>query len=102
MNLTVLVPEDLRIDPVALEEALHRAGVHASLLARRLRVDVGTVSRWRRGKADISHSRFLAILAVLGLPLDWEPTPGWKGPPADKKGRPRRSRASSGGTRTRR
>jgi transcriptional regulator with XRE-family HTH domain len=91
MNVAVAVPDDLTVEPIELEEAMAVAGVHASALARRLRVDVGTVSRWRLGKTVLSRSRFVAVLAVLGLPLDWEPTPGWR-PVVEggvKAGRPR-------------
>lgn len=93
MNLPVtVVPDDLLVPPDALEAALRAAGVGGSALARRLHVDVGTVSRWRTGKSQLSRARFVAVLAVLGLPLDWRPPA--EGEPAAPKGRPRTAKAT--------
>jgi transcriptional regulator with XRE-family HTH domain len=82
------VPEDLRIPALWLEAALAARGASASSLARLLGVEVNTVSRWRRGVAPISRSRWIAILAALALPQNFEPAPGFK-PPLATKGRPR-------------
>lgn len=83
------VPEDLRVSPLWLEAALAERKVSASALARKLAVEVGTVSRWRRGVAPMSRARWIAILGALALPLDFQPPPGFKPPPA-AKGRPRK------------
>ena len=105
MNLPVtVVPDDLLVAPDALEAALRATGVNGSALARRLHVDVGTVSRWRTGKSQLSRARFVAVLAVLGLPLDWRPPADGGAPtPAAPKGRPRaRAAAAKGKQRDRR
>lgn len=89
MHLDVsFVPPDQVIPPLWLEAALAARRITASQLARMLAVEVGTVSRWRRGEQKIARSRWIAVLAVLGLPADFKPPSGFK-VPTSKVGRPR-------------
>lgn len=81
-------PDDLEVSPAELEAALAAAGRSASALARALCVDVGTVSRWRRGAMKLSRSRMVGVLAALGLPLTWRPPNDAAARPAPR-GRPR-------------
>lgn len=59
--------------PEWLEAAMKAADCHAAELARLLDITPNSVSRWRRGINTITHLTAVAILAVLGLPLDWQP-----------------------------
>jgi transcriptional regulator with XRE-family HTH domain len=85
------VPKDETISPRHLDAALLQPGAPtAADLAERIGVDVGTLSRWRRGVAPLSRTKWIAILAVLGLPLDWKPAKGSPMRPAKRgRGRPR-------------
>src|SRR5688500_11315781 len=89
MHLAVgSVPKEEIVAPRLLEAALARDGAPtAADLAERIGVDVGTMSRWRRGVVPLSRARWLAIVAVLGLPIDWKPPRG--GPLKKKRGRGR-------------
>ena len=64
----------------ALAEAERRnpeAGEWTSArLAKALKVDEGTVSRWRSGTTKVSRMKWMAILLVLGLETDWTPAKG--------------------------
>jgi transcriptional regulator with XRE-family HTH domain len=74
MNAAVtFTPEEFVIDPLWLEAALVAKDVSASSLARKMGVEVGTVSRWRRGVVPLSKSRWVAVLGVLGLPMGFSP-----------------------------
>lgn len=84
-------PKEDLVSPRLLEAALARDGAPTAVeLAEKVGVDVGTMSRWRRGAVPLSRARWLAITAALGLPIDWKPPKG----PAPKvkrgRGRPRK------------
>lgn len=84
------VPKESRVPGVRIDAVLVAAGVTASELAARLDVTPETVSRWRLGKLTLSRSRWVAILAVLGLPLDWTaPRSAVGRAPKRGRGRPR-------------
>lgn len=72
MSPTPFAPERV-VPPEWVEAALAASGVSQSEVARRLEVTQGTVNRWARGKAPVSWSRWLAILAALDLPQRWTP-----------------------------
>ncbi|MCC7111519.1 MAG: helix-turn-helix transcriptional regulator [Deltaproteobacteria bacterium] len=74
---------------VRIDAALLTAGVTATELAARLDVTPETVSRWRLGRLTLSRSRWVAILAVLGLPLDWKAPRGQAATAKRGRGRPR-------------
>jgi hypothetical protein len=88
------VPKDEQIPARFLEAALAMPGAPtASALAERLGVDEGTVSRWRTKAAPMARARWLAVLAVLGLPLDWKPPKGSPTKPLRRgRGRPRKKK----------
>jgi hypothetical protein len=85
------IPKDERIPARHLEAALARDGAPtAARLAELLGVEESTVSRWRTQTAPLSRARWLAVLAVLGLPLDWKPARGAVAKPEKRgRGRPR-------------
>lgn len=84
------VPKDTQVPGARVDAALKHAGVTAAELAARLDVTPETVSRWRLGRLTLSRSRWVAILAVLGLPLDWMPPRGAPTEAAQRgRGRPR-------------
>ncbi len=85
------IPEDEQVPPRFLDAALLRPDAPtAADLAERIGVDVGTVSRWRRGVFPLSRTKWIACCAVLGLPIDWRPPKGaTTAPPKGGRGRPR-------------
>lgn len=88
------VPKESQVAGSQLDAVLIDTGVSGVDLAARLDVTPETVSRWRLGKLTLSRSRWVAVLAVLGLPLDWRPTGRGQAAPAKRgHGRPRGSRA---------
>ena len=82
------IPEENRVPALWLEAALAEREVSASSLARKIGVEVNTVSRWRRGASPISRAMWVAILGALALPGDFQPKPGFK-PKPPSTGRPR-------------
>lgn len=58
---------------LARAERVRRKPITSRDLAKLIGVNEGTVSRWRSGKTEVSRARWLVILAVLGIPLTWEP-----------------------------
>lgn len=82
------VPKESQVPGARVDAVLAHVGVSASELAARLDVTPETVSRWRLGKLTLSRSRWVAILAVLGLPLDWT-APRQSGGGGAKRGRGR-------------
>ena len=86
------VPKDTRIPARWLDAAFAaRPDSTATDVAAALDVDVTTISRWRRGQLPLGRGRWVSVLAVLGLPLDWRPTAGWKPSTSRARGRPRSS-----------
>lgn len=84
------VPKETRVPRKHLDAALAACPAQtAAGLAEVLGVDVTTVSRWRRGLRPLSRPHWLAILAVLGLPLDWRPATASALPSAKTRGRGR-------------
>lgn len=88
------VPKESQVAGSQLDAVLIATGVSGVDLAARLDVTPETVSRWRLGKLTLSRSRWVAILAVLGLPLDWRPLGRGQAAPAKRgHGRPRGPKA---------
>lgn len=84
------VPKDSQVPGARIDAVLIATGVSGVDLAARLDVTPETVSRWRLGKLTLSRSRWVAVLAVLGLPLDWRPTTRGQVAQAKRgRGRPR-------------
>lgn len=84
------VPKESQVPGAGIDAVLSHVGVSAAELAARLDVTPETVSRWRLGKLTLSRSRWVAILAVLGLPLDWRPSARGQAASANRgRGRPR-------------
>lgn len=84
------VPKESQVPGARVDAVLAHVGVSAAELAARLEVTPETVSRWRLGRLTLSRSRWVAILAVLGLPLDWRPAAcGQAAPDQRGRGRPR-------------
>lgn len=87
------IPKEERVKGARVDAALAHANVTAADLAARLHVTPETVSRWRRGVLTLSRSRWIAVLAVLGLPLTWEPA-ALRSATKQGRGRPRAARRS--------
>lgn len=87
------IPKEQLVPPRFLEAALAIDGSPtAAELAERLGVEPSTVSRWRTSTAPLSRARWLAICAVLGLSIDWKPSPKATVKKAKRgRGRPRGS-----------
>ncbi|MBI1949348.1 MAG: helix-turn-helix transcriptional regulator [Deltaproteobacteria bacterium] len=84
------VPKESQVSGSQLDAVLIATGVSGVDLAARLDVTPETVSRWRLGKLTLSRSRWVAVLAVLGLPLDWRPAARGQAAAAKRgRGRPR-------------
>lgn len=85
------VPKDEHVPARFLEAALAQPGAPtAGELAERLGVEPSTISRWRTKAAPMSRARWFAVLAVLGLPVDWKPPKGAVTKSAKRgRGRPR-------------
>jgi transcriptional regulator with XRE-family HTH domain len=86
------VPKDSLISPELLDAALAACPKKSAAdIAEALGVHETTISRWRRGERDLARIHWLAILSVLGLPTDWQPTKS--SPKAAKRGRGRPRKA---------
>ena len=81
------VPKESQVAGSRLDAVLIATGVSGVDLAARLDVTPETVSRWRLGKLTLSRSRWVAVLAVLGLPLDWRPAGRGSVMPAKRRSR---------------
>ncbi len=88
------VPKENHVPARFLDAALAQPGAPtAADIAERIGVDVGTLSRWRRGSVTLSRARWLAILAVMEMPLDWKPLKGSAVKPERRgRGRPRKAK----------
>jgi hypothetical protein len=91
------VPKDEHVPARYLEAALALPSAPtASELAGRLGVEPSTISRWRTKAAPMSRARWFAVLAVLGLPVDWRPLKGAPTKNAQRgRGRPRTKKAAT-------
>jgi transcriptional regulator with XRE-family HTH domain len=67
-------PEDT-IPPAWLKALLDEKDMEGARLARKLGLEPRTVYRWLNGQVPIVRVRWVAILATLGKPLDWQPPP---------------------------
>ncbi len=65
-------PEDT-IPAAWLAAALTDRATSRPRLARRLGVAEKTVARWAKGEVPLHRSRWIAVLAALELPQDWQP-----------------------------
>jgi hypothetical protein len=68
----IVDPEDT-VPAEWLKAALDETGRSGAWLYKKMGVDPTSVSRWRNGKTPISRSRWMAIVAALGLPQSWSP-----------------------------